>query len=81
MLCTLKAWESEEFCEKKLKRPALGAVHRDVRPIDPGSALREQEDGGVGIGIGLKRLFGTGSGYDDLAFIPTIRLVNIGFAF
>jgi acetyl-CoA C-acetyltransferase len=28
VLCTLKAWESEEFCEKKLKRPALGAVHR-----------------------------------------------------
>ena len=28
VLCTLKAWESEEFCEKRLKRPALGAVHR-----------------------------------------------------
>jgi acetyl-CoA C-acetyltransferase len=28
VLCTLKAWESEEFCEKKLQRPALGAVHR-----------------------------------------------------
>jgi acetyl-CoA C-acetyltransferase len=28
VLCTLKAWESEEFCEQKLKRPALGAVHR-----------------------------------------------------
>ena len=28
VLCTLKAWESDEFCEKKLKRPALGAVHR-----------------------------------------------------
>ena len=28
VLCTLKAWESEDFCEKKLKRPALGAVHR-----------------------------------------------------
>jgi acetyl-CoA C-acetyltransferase len=28
VLCTLKAWESDEFCEKKLNRPALGAVHR-----------------------------------------------------
>jgi acetyl-CoA C-acetyltransferase len=28
VLCTLKAWESEEFCEKRLQRPALGAVHR-----------------------------------------------------
>ncbi|HEX6295703.1 MAG TPA: acetyl-CoA C-acetyltransferase [Burkholderiales bacterium] len=28
VLCTLKAWESDEFCEKKLQRPALGAVHR-----------------------------------------------------
>lgn len=28
VLCTLKAWESDEFCEKRLKRPALGAVHR-----------------------------------------------------
>lgn len=28
VLCTLKAWESEEFCGKKLKRPALGAVRR-----------------------------------------------------
>jgi len=28
VLCTLKAWESDEFCEKKLSRPALGAVHR-----------------------------------------------------
>lgn len=35
----------------------------------------------VGIGIGLKRLFGTGSDYGDLDYIPTIRLVNIGFAF
>lgn len=39
----------------------------------------------VGVGVGLKRLLGV-SDEDDpdgdvLAFIPTIRLVNIGFAF
>ena len=28
VLCTLKAWESDEYCEKRLNRPALGAVHR-----------------------------------------------------
>jgi acetyl-CoA C-acetyltransferase len=28
VLCTLKAWESEEWCQKRLKRPALGAVRR-----------------------------------------------------
>ena len=32
----------------------------------------------VGVGIGLKRLIGHG---DDLKIIPTIRLVNIGYAF
>jgi acetyl-CoA C-acetyltransferase len=28
VLCTLKAWESERFCQEKLKRPALGAIDR-----------------------------------------------------
>jgi len=28
VLCTLKAWESEEFCRKKLHRAALGAIDR-----------------------------------------------------
>ncbi len=28
VLCTLKAWESEEFCRKKLHRTALGAIDR-----------------------------------------------------
>ena len=28
VLCTLKAWESDEWCGKRLKRPALGAVRR-----------------------------------------------------
>jgi hypothetical protein len=35
----------------------------------------------VGLGFGLKRLFGTDDGADYLEFIPTIRLVNIGIAF
>ncbi len=35
----------------------------------------------VGVGFGLKRLFGVGDDYDDLTFIPTIRLVNVGVAF
>ena len=29
VLCTLKAWESEDFCRKKLNRPALGSVPRE----------------------------------------------------
>jgi len=28
VLCTLKAWESEEFCRKKLNRSALGSIER-----------------------------------------------------
>jgi len=28
VLCTLKAWESEEFCRKKLNRGALGSIDR-----------------------------------------------------
>ncbi|CAN5603036.1 hypothetical protein BH23GEM10_BH23GEM10_12910 [soil metagenome] len=36
----------------------------------------------VGTGFGLKRLFGTGddAGF-DVRFVPTIRIVNVGFAF
>ena len=35
----------------------------------------------LGIGFGLKRLFGTDGESEYLQFIPTIRLVNIGVAF
>ena len=28
VLCTLKAWESDAFCQAKLKRPALGSIDR-----------------------------------------------------
>jgi hypothetical protein len=35
----------------------------------------------VGIGFGLKRLLGASELDDAPAFIPTIRLVNVGFAF
>ena len=36
----------------------------------------------VGVGLGLKRLFGAGDeGGFDLEYIPTLRLVNVGFAF
>lgn len=35
----------------------------------------------VGIGFGLKRLFGDGGDDLDLNFIPTLRIINIGFAF
>jgi hypothetical protein len=36
----------------------------------------------VGLGFGLKRLFGkTDEDYFDLDYVPTIRLINIGFAF
>jgi hypothetical protein len=35
----------------------------------------------VGIGFGLKRLFGTPDDYFGLNYIPTLRIVNIGFAF
>jgi hypothetical protein len=33
----------------------------------------------IGIGFGLKRLFGVNE--DELAYVPTVRIVNIGFAF
>lgn len=35
----------------------------------------------VGLGFGLKRLFGTSDSYPELKVIPTVRIVNIGFAF
>ena len=35
----------------------------------------------VGVGFGLKRLFGTGDADFGLKFIPTFRIVNVGFAF
>lgn len=36
----------------------------------------------VGVGFGLKRLLGVSGDADfDLRFIPTIRIVNVGFAF
>lgn len=35
----------------------------------------------VGVGFGLKRLLGTGNADFDARFIPTIRVVNVGFAF
>jgi acetyl-CoA C-acetyltransferase len=28
VLCTLKAWESDDYCREKLKRPALGSIDR-----------------------------------------------------
>lgn len=33
----------------------------------------------VGLGVGLKRILGTGSG--ELQFVPTFRIINVGFAF
>ncbi len=35
----------------------------------------------VGIGFGLKRLVGTSEASFDTIFIPTFRIVNVGFAF
>lgn len=35
----------------------------------------------VGIGLGLKRLLGTDDADFDVRFIPTLRLINVGFAF
>lgn len=43
--------------------------------------LGENDNFYVGTGFGLKRLFGTDDENFDLQFVPTIRLVNIGFAF
>jgi hypothetical protein len=35
----------------------------------------------VGAGFGLKRLYGTGDSDFGLEYIPTIRIINIGYAF
>ena len=35
----------------------------------------------VGIGFGLKRLFGSNDSGFDLEYIPTIRIINVGWAF
>src|SRR5688572_10159022 len=35
----------------------------------------------VGIGVGLKKLVGTSEESFDLEYVPTFRIVNIGFAF
>ena len=43
--------------------------------------LGSNENFYVGVGFGLKRLFGTGDAGFDVRFVPTIRLVNVGFAF
>lgn len=45
--------------------------------------LGANDDFYVGLGVGLKRLVGTSDDddFDFATFIPTLRLVNIGFAF
>jgi acetyl-CoA C-acetyltransferase len=37
VLCTLKAWESETYCQKKLGRKALGAIDRSKMNVKGGS--------------------------------------------
>jgi acetyl-CoA C-acetyltransferase len=40
VLCTLKAWESEEFCRSKLNRPALGKIDRSkMNPVGSSVAI------------------------------------------
>ncbi len=40
VLCTLKAWESEDFCRKKLDRPVLGAIDRKkMNPVGSSVAI------------------------------------------
>jgi len=46
--------------------------------VDRSWLLGKNENFYVSIGLGLKRLFGHDAG---LKFVPTIRLVNIGYAF
>lgn len=43
--------------------------------------LGESNNFYVGVGIGLKKLVGTDEEDDLVAYIPTFRIVNIGFAF
>ena len=37
VLCTLKAWESEEYCQKRLKQGALGKIDRNKMNLKGGS--------------------------------------------
>jgi acetyl-CoA C-acetyltransferase len=40
VLCTLKAWESEDFCRSKLNRPALGKIDRaKMNPVGSSVAI------------------------------------------
>jgi acetyl-CoA C-acetyltransferase len=40
VLCTLKAWESEDFCRTKLNRPALGSIDRKkMNPVGSSVAI------------------------------------------
>ena len=40
VLCTLKAWESEEWCRAKLNRPALGKIDRSkMNPVGSSVAI------------------------------------------
>src|SRR6185436_9900745 len=40
VLCTLKAWESEDFCRKKLNRSALGSIDRKkMNPVGSSVAI------------------------------------------
>ena len=40
VLCTLKAWESEDFCRKKLNRGALGSIDRKkMNPVGSSVAI------------------------------------------
>jgi hypothetical protein len=62
-----------------------GVTHIDAKTyagagfdVDRSWLLGKNENFYVGVGFGLKRLMGHG---DELKIIPTIRLVNIGYAF
>ena len=40
VLCTLRAWESEDFCRSKLNRPALGKIDRSkMNPVGSSVAI------------------------------------------
>jgi hypothetical protein len=43
--------------------------------------LGKKNNSYVGAGFGLKRLFGVGPVDTDLQFVPTVRIINVGFAF
>lgn len=74
-----KAFEGWSFGLK------TGVTHIDAKTyfgagfdVDRSWRLGKNENFYVGVGGGLKRLMGNGAG---LKIIPTIRLVNIGYAF